>query len=495
MKHLKILNTVMFSLMFSLFVYGLGLAQTGADVTIDFGGPVAGQTGEQVTLEVTASDLTGLGVSNFDVEMEFDAQLIDFDPAGIQPGSLVNSVTSNVTSDGRVLVSFASSTPLSGSGSLFTLTGTLTGPGQNDAGLKVTELLIGDGSLVVEPGVPFSIAVDVSDTPPPPDTVQVDFGGPVAGQSGEQVSLEVTASDLTGLGVSNFDVEMEFDGQLIDFAPSGIQPGSLVNSVTGNVTSDGRVLVSFAGSSPLSGSGSLFTLTGTLTGPGQNDAGLKLTELLIGDGSLVVEPGVPFNIAVEVNQPSPDVPVLNAPANGVDTVKVDVQFEWNPSNGADTYRLQVASNPSFSTLLVDSLTSSTAINIFGIFESESTYYWRVNASNSSGESGWSPEWSFTTETATSINDLEIPESFTLQQNYPNPFNPATTISYQLPEAAVVNLSVFDLLGRKVSVLVNRNQPSGNYTVNFDASGLSSGIYIYRLQAGDFLQTRKMILMK
>jgi hypothetical protein len=90
---------------------------------------------------------------------------------------------------------------------------------------------------------------------------------------------------------------------------------------------------------------------------------------------------------------------------------------------------------------------------------------------------------------------EKPSSFKLAQNYPNPFNPATTITYQLPTFSDVKLEVFDVLGRKVASLVNATQPAGTYSVNFNASHLASGIYFYRLQAGSFVETKKMMLVK
>ena len=92
---------------------------------------------------------------------------------------------------------------------------------------------------------------------------------------------------------------------------------------------------------------------------------------------------------------------------------------------------------------------------------------------------------------TPVNNL----NFSLEQNYPNPFNPSTVISYRLPETSFVTLKIYDALGREVAVLVNEQKPAGTYEVEFDASDLSSGIYFYKLQAGSFVQTRKMILLR
>ena len=81
------------------------------------------------------------------------------------------------------------------------------------------------------------------------------------------------------------------------------------------------------------------------------------------------------------------------------------------------------------------------------------------------------------------------------QNYPNPFNPSTTTKYELPRASVVRLSVFDMLGAEVSVLVNEKRDAGVHEVKFDGSTLASGVYFYRLKAEDYVATNKLVLMK
>ena len=89
----------------------------------------------------------------------------------------------------------------------------------------------------------------------------------------------------------------------------------------------------------------------------------------------------------------------------------------------------------------------------------------------------------------------VPDKFSLSQNYPNPFNPKTVINYDLEVAGNAKLKVFDILGNEVAELVNEKQSAGSYSVEFDGSGFASGIYFYRLDAGDFVETKRMILLK
>ena len=89
----------------------------------------------------------------------------------------------------------------------------------------------------------------------------------------------------------------------------------------------------------------------------------------------------------------------------------------------------------------------------------------------------------------------IPSNFSLFQNYPNPFNPTTKIRYQVPTTGLVSLRIYNVLGEVVATLVNEEKPVGYFEVELNAANLSSGVYFYRLQAGSFVETKKMVLMK
>jgi hypothetical protein len=98
---------------------------------------------------------------------------------------------------------------------------------------------------------------------------------------------------------------------------------------------------------------------------------------------------------------------------------------------------------------------------------------------------------------TDINeDYNIkPKEFKLYQNYPNPFNPSTIISWQLPSDSHVLIKVYDILGNEIATLINEEKPAGTYRIKFDASSLSSGVYIYRIQTDSFKEVKKMILLR
>jgi hypothetical protein len=114
-------------------------------------------------------------------------------------------------------------------------------------------------------------------------------------------------------------------------------------------------------------------------------------------------------------------------------------------------------------------------------------------------SGWNfaPDKTITVVSATNVESSSIPDKFSLEQNYPNPFNPSTIINYQISSARFVSLKIFDVVGKEVATLVNEIKQPGNYNSSFNTINyaLPSGIYFYRLQAGNYTATKKMLLIK
>ncbi|MDX1740894.1 MAG: T9SS type A sorting domain-containing protein, partial [Rhodothermales bacterium] len=166
-------------------------------------------------------------------------------------------------------------------------------------------------------------------------------------------------------------------------------------------------------------------------------------------------------------------------------------FRWHPYPSATRYYLQISDSPDFSTVPTKRLSATEYVD--NTLEPDKQYFWRVTANTSES----SPVWSFvigSVNTNTERGD-GIPLAFRLLGNYPNPFNPMTTISYDLPQAADVALAVYDVLGRQIREIVSGARPAGTYEVSFDASGLPSGVYFYRLQAGDYAETKRMVVVK
>jgi hypothetical protein len=93
------------------------------------------------------------------------------------------------------------------------------------------------------------------------------------------------------------------------------------------------------------------------------------------------------------------------------------------------------------------------------------------------------------------DDGVVPNTFSISQNYPNPFNAQTTIQYSLPKQSLVSIDIFDILGRKVEMLAEGIKPAGEHQAIWDASGRSSGIYFFRIRAGDMVETKRMVLIK
>ena len=194
---------------------------------------------------------------------------------------------------------------------------------------------------------------------------------------------------------------------------------------------------------------------------------------------------------------APSPPALASPANNASGLSTSVTLRWDKARGADTYHVQVATSSSFSTVVAEALATVDTTFIATGLQDNSTYSWRVAASNSAGKGDWSSIRRFTVGAGTAIEqvDDEIPEAYRLDANYPNPFNPTTTITFALPIASHATLTVYDASGALVTTLVDEQLTAGQYATTWDGTGQASGVYLVRMQAEGFTQTRKMILLK
>jgi phosphodiesterase/alkaline phosphatase D-like protein len=171
---------------------------------------------------------------------------------------------------------------------------------------------------------------------------------------------------------------------------------------------------------------------------------------------------------------------------------------WEVTSGVTTYWLDVSTSSDFS-LLVNGY-DNKPVGKVGSYEVTSLnpntiYYYRVSSSNSFGTSPYSETITVTPVVGIQDASSTLPTKYDLLQNYPNPFNPSTIIKYQLPESGFVTIKVYNITGSEICTLVSETKSAGTHEVRFNASNLTSGTYIYKIQSGKFSQTKKMLLLK
>ncbi|HPS65338.1 MAG TPA: YCF48-related protein, partial [Ignavibacteria bacterium] len=197
----------------------------------------------------------------------------------------------------------------------------------------------------------------------------------------------------------------------------------------------------------------------------------------------------------------PAAPVLISPLNNSTVLVLTPKLDWSSVSGGATYRIQVSrdslfTNPSLMALDTSLIPADSLIVPPGKITGSNKFYWRVNCTNAAGTGPWSAVWNFTVLwSAITGNTSEIPNNYQLQQNYPNPFNPSTKIKFALPKDEFVSIKIYDMTGKEVMTLVNKQMQAGYYEYSLTIPKLSSGIYFYKMSAGDFSSIRKMVLLK
>jgi len=182
------------------------------------------------------------------------------------------------------------------------------------------------------------------------------------------------------------------------------------------------------------------------------------------------------------------------PNNGSLNQSISPNLSWSNGSYATSYNIYLGNTQN--NITFEGSVILPAYNP-GTLNYNTTYYWRIDAVNTIDTTS-GDLWQFTTKNKPTgikyVND-NIPTKYFLYQNFPNPFNPSTTIQFSIPNENYVTLIIFNSLGKEVKNLVQQELPTGYYVINFDASNLPSGIYYYRLIAGNYIQVKKAILLK
>ncbi len=233
-------------------------------------------------------------------------------------------------------------------------------------------------------------------------------------------------------------------------------------------------------------------------------SGTVFVRVSAGDGNSVVADT--FAVTVMPVNDAPLMFTLISPADGdtLASLSAPMGFAWHPSLDADGDALHYALglfHPAFDTLIIGIADTSVYVDLSGRLLFDNPYRWTVSVTDGFLTVASTDTYRFRTPVLVGIpEDNLLPSAFALRQNYPNPFNPSTTIHYDLPKSSNVRLNIYNIQGQRVMTLVNGQKTAGRYQVSWNGRNergqmVSSGIYIYRIQAGDFIKTRKMMLLK
>lgn len=204
----------------------------------------------------------------------------------------------------------------------------------------------------------------------------------------------------------------------------------------------------------------------------------------------------------------PDLVAPAAPTNLTSMISPDnenhIRLNWSANTESDIagYLVYYGSESGvYEGVMANEGESPITISTFenfdlsGLPDAGSQYFFILKAFDLSGNVSEASNETETTIATSIFEDKELPSSFSMEQNYPNPFNPSTNISYKIPESANVELTLYDMLGRKLTTIFSGRKAPGSYEITVDLSSYSSGIYLYRMQAGTFVQTRRLTLIK
>jgi len=463
-----------------LLVSAVGLAQVTVGLPT-----VTGKAGAAQTIPITVGDLTGKGAISFQFTVTFDSKVVTVSgvtTAGTLSAGL-NAPVVNAGTAGKITVVAAGTSAMSGSGTLIYLNA--TGAGKGTSALTFSSFQFNEGTPAATTTNGQFTVPDISVTIGT-ITTTVPVGG--------TFTLPVTTEDVAGKGVLSYQLTATFDAtkiKLTGVSTTGTMSSGMSAPVVNTATA-GQIKVAAAGTTALTGAGTLFNFTGQVVATGTSAVKFTAFQFNEGtppaggvDGSVVV--GVAPNQKPVFNFRTPAGPTVIS-RNVSTTFAVSAK---DPEAAVLTFTWKVngvvvkgpGTDSSYSTTFTDA--HGTAKKVVAVFADP------LGLADST-------TWDFT---ITPVETDMIPTDFALGQNYPNPFNPSTRISFSMPKEAPVTFEVYNMLGVKIRTLMaGETKSAGTYSISWDGKndaglGMPSGVYLYRVQAGTFLASKKMTLLK
>lgn len=312
---------------------------------------------------------------------------------------------------------------------------------------------------------------------------------------GESILIPVTIDIVTTENIFGIHMNITYDTTIVEFLGT-VRMGSISENITtASNEKNGRVLISMAAINPIKESGDLIYLEFTALNVG--NSALSIVEYRINENSIIYsdERGSVKVFDENGNQPPfivqiPDT--LSFYSNDTLEVFIDESLFTDAEDNFTDLKISFTIDP----LVVIPIYSADT----GLLTITTLDYSGIATLNIIVEDldGGVLEFDIILDIEVKVSNKEendLPTKFVLHQNYPNPFNPGTNISYQLSKSGNVLLEVYSLNGQLISTLVNSFQTAGNYTIYFNASNLSSGVYLYKISGNDFISVKKMLLLK
>jgi hypothetical protein len=420
------------------------------------GGTIAARVGEKIMIPITISQVTTAeNVRSYDFVATFDPSMIKINGYSLT-GTLSNGSTPAINIDstaGTIKFAWASSNQIVTNGdTLLYLTGTAIKVGT--ANINFTAFELNQGSPLVGANA-ASVTITLNYAP----TLTFSPVAPYSVNEGATLSITLVGADQNSTDVSSLKYTITVPTSL----PSGAKLTGNIFSWTPNFNAGRQAAYSFT-----------FKVTDVYGASSTSTISITVVNV---DRAPIFTSVLPPNQIAVVNKPTP--------------VIYSFQYEASDPDG-DVVTYSLSSGPAGS-----SIDPNTGLFTWGPTSDQVGQMYTVTVKATDGT--LTTKTSQTIAASTTITGVArvntMPTEYNLSQNYPNPFNPTTSIQFSIPKESFVKLSVFNVIGQRIQVLVNQNMSAGNYKVNFDASKLNSGMYIYRIETADYTSVRKMLLVK